>query len=81
MGAGISGGGPRGAHEAGGAPRGAGSWPGGVAPDVFLEPNILKYSTKNHISFSGYLENFYFWGIFIARIIHKIDRKYYFCFI
>ena len=33
-------------------------------PDVFLVPNILKYSTKNHISFSGHLENFYFWGIF-----------------
>ena len=38
-------------------------------PGVFSVPDILKYSTKNHISFSGYLENFYFWGIFIARII------------
>ena len=33
-------------------------------PTVFLVPNILKYSRKNHISFSGHLENFYFWGIF-----------------
>ena len=53
-----------------------------VAPSgVFSVPDILKYSTKNHISFSGHLENFYFRGIFIARIIQKTDRKYYFCFI
>ena len=79
MGAGVSGGGPRGAHEAGGAlhPRGQMVGP----PSVFLVPVILKYSTKNHISFSGHLENFYFRGIFIARIIQKTDRKYYFCFI
>ena len=37
-----------------------------VAPSgVFLVLDILKYSTKNHISFSGHLENFYFQGIFI----------------
>ena len=36
-----------------------------VAPSgVFSVPDILKYSTKNHISFSGHLENFYFRGIF-----------------
>ena len=53
-----------------------------VAPSgVFSVPNILKYSTKNHISFSGHLENFYFQGIFIARIVQKTDRKYHFCFI
>ena len=41
-----------------------------VAPSgVFSVPEILKYSTKNHISFSGRLDNFYFWGIFTARII------------
>ena len=50
-------------------------------PAVFSVPNILKYSRKNHISFSGHLENFYFRGIFIARIIQKTDRKYYFFFI
>ena len=70
MGAGISGAGPRGVHEASGP-----SWPGGVAPDVFLEPNILKYSTKNHISFSGHVEKFIFGVFFIARIIQKTDRK------
>ena len=34
---------------------------------VFSVPDILKYSTKNHISISGQLENFYFWGIFILH--------------
>ena len=86
MGAGISGGGPRGAHEAGGAPQGGGRalCPRGQMvgpPGVFSVLEILKYSTKNHISFSGRLGNFYFWGIFIARIIQKTDQKYYFCFI
>ena len=33
-------------------------------PAVFSVPNILKYSRKDHISFSGHLENFYFRGIF-----------------
>ena len=74
MGAGISGGGPRGIHEAEGAPQGGGRDldPHGqvVAPfGVFSVLDILKYSTKNHISISGHLENFYFRGIFIARII------------
>ena len=66
--------GPHGAHEAEGRaldPRGHMVGP----PGVFSVPDILKYSTKNHISFSGHLENFYFWGIFIARINQKIDRK------
>ena len=57
------------------------SWPGAGSPDVFSVPNILKYSRKNHISFSGHLGNFYFQGFFIARIIEKTDGKYYFCFI
>ena len=86
MGAGITAGGTWG-------PRGRGSAPGGgraldprgqvlAPPDVFSVPDILKYSTKNHTSFSGHLENFYFQGIFlIARIIQKTDRKYYYCFI
>ena len=30
-------------------------------PAVFSMPYILKYSRKNHIKFSGHLENFYFW--------------------
>ena len=73
-------------------PRGRGRAQGGgrvvdprdqvVAPSsVFSVLDILKYYTKNHISFSGHLENFYFQSIFIARIIQKTDRKYYFCFI
>ena len=36
-------------------------------PDVFSVPDILKYSRKNHIPFSGHLENFYFQGIFILH--------------
>ena len=69
VGARISGGDPRGVHEAGGAPQGGGRplHPRGHMvgpPGVFSVPIILKYSTKNHISFSGHLENFYFWGIF-----------------
>ena len=64
--------GPRGAHEARGAPQGGGRAldPRGqvVAPSgVFSVPDILKYSTKNHISISGHLENFYFRGIFILH--------------
>ena len=78
MGAGISGGGPQWAHEAG-DPRGQGettprgwacpgpSWPGAGSPDVFSVPIILKYSGKNHSSFSGHLENFYFQGIFYCK--------------
>ena len=49
--AGISGGDPRGVHEA-------------APPAVFSVPKILKYSRKNHIKFAGHLDNFYFWGIF-----------------
>ena len=49
--AGISGGGPPGAHEAGGAPRGCGRAldPRGqvlAPPAVFSVPDILKYSRK-----------------------------------
>ena len=72
VGAGISGGEPPWAHEAGGAPRGVGRAqdPRGqvLAPHaVFLVPDILKYSRKDHISISGHLENFYFRGIFILH--------------
>ena len=72
MGARISGGEPPWAHEAGGAPKGGGCAldPRGQMvgpPGVFSVPDILKYSTKNHISFSGHLEKFYFWGIFYCK--------------
>ena len=72
VGAGISGGDPCAVHEAGGHTHGVGHalHPCGHMagpPDVFLVPIILKYSGKNHISFSGHLENFYFWGIFILH--------------
>ena len=63
VGARISGVEPPWAHEAGGRaldPRGQVLAP----PDVFSVPDILKYSRKNHISISGHLVNFYFWGIF-----------------
>jgi hypothetical protein len=79
MGAGISEGGLRGTHKAGGAPRGVGRalHPCGPLlqpPGAISVPEILKYSIKNHTKFSGHLENFYFWDIFIARIIQKTDR-------
>ena len=72
VGVGISGGGPPWAHEAGGAPRGVGRalHPRGQVvdpPAVFSVLDILKYSRKNHISFSGHLENFYFRGISILH--------------
>ena len=72
MGAGISGGGPPWAHEAVGRAQGVGRAldPRGqvlAPPAVFSVPDILKYSRKNHIPFSGHLENFYFRGIFILH--------------
>ena len=72
MDAGISGGGPCGAHEEGGAPQGGGRAldPRGqvlTPPAVFSVPSILKYFRKNHIKLAGHLENFYFWRIFILN--------------
>ena len=69
MGAGISGGGPRGAHKDRGTPRGVGRalHPCGQLvrpPSVCSVPEILKYSIKNHTNFLGHLENFYFREIF-----------------
>ena len=69
VGAGISGGGPPGAHETGGAPRGCGRalHPRGLVvdpPAVISVPKILKYSIKNHTKFAGHLEHFYFRDIF-----------------
>ena len=68
VGAGISGGGPPGAHETGGAPyRGGTLHSRGLVlanPVVISVPKILKYSIKNHTKFAGHLEHFYFWDIF-----------------
>ena len=63
--AGISGGDPRGVHEAGGTPQGGGRAldPHGQvvrAPGVFSVPIILKYFRKNRLNFLGHLETFYF---------------------
>ena len=65
MGVAISGGGHVGPTRQGARP--GPSWPNGGPPGVFSVPVILKYSTKNHISFSGHLENFYFRGIFYCK--------------
>ena len=71
MGAGISGGGPCGAHEAGGRPGGwAALCPRGQLvgpPGVLSVPEILKYSIKNHTKFLGHLEIFYFWAYFLLH--------------
>ena len=68
VGAGISGGGPPGAHETGGTPyRGHALLSCGLVlgpPAVFSVPKILKYSRKNHTRFAGHLEHFYFRTIF-----------------
>ena len=82
--AGISGGDPCGVHEAGGAPRGGALHPRGhvaAPPAVFSMPDILKYSRKNHISFSGHLENFYFRGIFYCKDNSENRQKILFCLI
>ena len=79
MGAGISGGELPWAHEEGGTPGGGRTVdPRGqvlAPPAVFSVPDILKYSRKNHISFSGHLENFYFWGIFYCKDNSENRRK------
>ena len=67
VGAGISGGGPPGAHETGGAPYRGGLLSRGLVlapPIVFSVPKILKYSRKNHTKFAGHLEHFYFQTFF-----------------
>ena len=69
VGAGISGGGPPGAHETGGAPRVGGralhSRGLVLAPPIVISvPKILKCSIKNHTKFAGNLEHFYFRDIF-----------------
>ena len=86
MGARISGGDPRGVDEVGGAPRGVGCalHPRGHMvgpPGVFSVPIILKYSRKIILNFQDIWRTFIFGVFFIARIIQKTDRKYYFFFI
>ena len=44
-------------------------------PAMFSVPDILKYSTKNHISNSGHLENFYFRGIFYCKDNSENSQK------
>ena len=72
VGAGISGGEPPWAREAGGAPcRGGRALdPRGqvLAPLLCSQCQIFSnIPEKNHISISGHLENFYFWGIFLLH--------------
>ena len=62
-----------GAHP-GGRERPPPSWAHGGSPDVFSVPIILKYSGKNHISFSGHLENFYF-GVFLYCTDNSENRE------
>ena len=79
VGAGISEGGPHGAHEAGGAPQGGGRalCPRGqmVGPLVCSQcqkfVNILQ---KIIFHFQDIWRNFIFGVFFIARIIQKTDR-------
>ena len=82
MGAGISGGGPPGAHETGGrALKGGSLHSRGLVlapPVVFLVPKILKYSIKIILNLQGIWSTFIFGIFFIARIIQKIDGQYYF---
>ena len=80
MGAGISGGGPRGAHEAGGRaldPRGQ-----VLAPlAMCYVPYILKYSKKIILNFQGIWRTFIF-GVFFYCMVNSENRqKYYFLFI
>jgi hypothetical protein len=66
MGAEISEGDPRGTHKVGGHtlhPCGPLVQP----PGACSEPEILKYSIKNHAKFPGHLENFYFCVIFLLH--------------
>ena len=76
VGAGITGGGPPGAHETGGAPyRGGALHSRGLVlapPAVISVPKILKYSIKNHTIFAGHLEHFYFWDTFL---LHEKNQK------
>ena len=84
--AGISGGEPPWAHEAGGAPRGVGAPWTLVArcllPLVCYQCQIFSNILEKIIfHFRGIWRTFIFGVFFIAQIIQKTDRKYYFFFI
>ena len=58
------------------------SWPGACPPVVFSVPNILKYSRKkSYFNFRAFGELLFSGYFYIAQIIQKTDRIYYFCFI
>ena len=80
VGAGISGGEPPWAHEAGGTP-----WTlvaRCLLPLLCSQCQIFSnIPEKIKFKFQGIWRTFIFGVFFIARIIQKIDRKYYFCFI
>ena len=78
VGAGISGGGPPGAHEAGARP--GPSWPGACSPDVFSVPNILKYSKKIIFKFQGIWRTFIF-EVFLYCTDNQITERKIFIFI
>ena len=50
-------------------------------PGVFSVPDILKYSKKSYLNFRAFGELLFSGYFYIAQIIQKTDRNYYFCFI
>ena len=87
VGAGISGGEPPWAHEAGGTPRGwahpGPSWPGASSPCCVLSARYSQIfqKKKSYFNFRAFGELLFSGYFYIARIIQKTDRKYYFYFI
>ena len=86
VGARISGGGPRGVHEAGGAPQGGerALHPRGHMVDPLLCSQcqiFLNILQKIIFQVRDIWRTFIFGVFFIAIIIQKTDRKYYFCFV
>ena len=79
MGARISGWDPRGVHEVGAHPGGGRALhPHGHMvgpPGVFSVPKILE---KIILNFQGICRTFIFGVFFIARIIQKTDKRYFF---
>ena len=76
VGARISGGDPHGVHEAGGAPSTlVARW---MPPCCVLSAKYSQIFQKNIFKFQGIWRTFIFGVFFIARIIQKTNRKYYF---
>ena len=83
---GISGGDPHGVHETGGRAHGVGTpstlvgtW---LLPLLCFQCQIFSNILEKIIfNFQGIWRTFIFGVFFIAWIIQKTDRKYYFCFI